>query len=292
MKLLVLGGGFTGAAVARRALGRGMPVTATTRSAERAASLRALGVTPLICPALDPAALAAHVDDETLVLVTIPPAAGHDLDASLAPRLSVARALAYVSSTGVYGGVSGRVDESTPVDPAAPRAAARLDAEHAWRSSGSAVVRAPAIYGPGRGLHLRLARGEVRLGGGGANAISRVHVDDLAAALLALLDARVRGETFVMGDREPAPHATVVRWICDALGIEPPPVDPTAPVDPTLRHDRHADSARLRERIGLTLAYPTYREGYAQCIACDRDALGAAVSGVARTAPAGSTHER
>ena len=279
MKLLVLGGGFTGSAVATHALLRGFAVAATTRSAARAESLRALGVTPLLSPALDPGALASHVDHATLVLITMPPAPGSNLDASIAPSLASARALAYVSSTGVYGDASGRVDESTRVDRDAPRAGARLDAEEAWRGVGAAIVRAPAIYGPGRGLHLRLARGEVRLAGGGArgesgtNMISRVHVDDLAAALFALLESRVRGETFVMGDLEPAPHAEVALWICDALGIPPPPHDPTARADETLRHDRRADSARIRERVGLTLAYPTYREGYAHCIARDRDAL-------------------
>ena len=277
MKLLVLGGGFTGAAVAKRAIARGMAVTATTRSDERAASLRAIGVTPLVSARLDASALAARVDGATQVLITFPPAPDRALDASLAPSLARAKAIVYVSSTAVYGDASGKVDEGTLVDRAAPRAAARLDAEEAWRSVGATIVRAPAIYGPGRGLHLRLARGDVRIAGSGANAISRVHVDDLAAALFGLLDAAVRGETFVMGDLEPAPHAEVVRFLCDALAIALPPCDPAEAPDETLRHDRRADSARVRERLSLALAYPTYREGYAQCIACDRDALGAAL---------------
>ena len=278
MKLLVLGGGFAGAAVARRALACGVAVTATTRSDARAASLRAIGATPLVHARLDGDVLAAHVDDQTCVLVTLPP--DGSADARLAPACSRAgaRAIAYVSSTGVYGGASGKVDGDTPVDRDAPRAAARLDAEDRWRSVGATILRAPAIYGPGRGLHLRLARGEVRLLGAGGNAISRVHVDDLAATLFALLQASTRDELYVIGDEEPAPNADVVAWICAALAIAAPEAEPAEAPDETLRHDRRADGSRIRERLGLTLAYPTYREGYAHCIARDRAALDAALA--------------
>lgn len=273
MKLLILGGGFTGAAVARCALARGINVTATTRSEARAGSLRALGATPLVAPAVDERTLQGHVDEDTCVLVTMPPDGVTDasLAASLAPLR--AAAVAYVSSTAVYGGAIGRVDETTPTDRTAARAAPRLDAEAAWQRAGASVLRAPGIYGPGRGLHLRLARGEVRLAGPGGNAISRVHVDDLAAAILAVLQARSKGEVFVVGDAEPAPHADVVGFLCDALGIPLPAWDRAALPDETLRHDRRVDAARLLARFGLTLAYPSYREGYAHCVARDRAAL-------------------
>ena len=278
MKLLILGGGFTGAAVARSALARGIAVTATTRSDARAVSLRALGATPLVSPALDVRTLTEHVDAKTYVLVTVPP--DGVADASLADWLAPLHpaAVAYVSSTAVYGGVVGRVDETTPTDRAAPRAAPRLDAEAAWQRAGASVLRAPGIYGPGRGLHLRLARGEVRLAGPGGNAISRIHVEDLAAALLAVLEAKVRGELFVAGDAEPAPHADVVGFLCDALGIPLPAWDRAALPDATLRNDRRVDGARLRTRFGLELAHPTYREGYAQCVVIDRRAIDEALS--------------
>jgi nucleoside-diphosphate-sugar epimerase len=294
-KLLVLGGGFTGAAVARFAIARGVAVVATTRSTERAAALRALGVTPLVSARLDASTIAGHVDDDTLVLATFPP---HPVDAASATAdvagvvgvVGRARAMAYVSSTGVYGGASGKVDEETPVDRDAPRAAARLDAEDMWRRAGATIVRAPAIYGPGRGLHLRLARGEVKVAPPSTNAISRIHVDDLAAALFTLLASGAssassasggscdRGAVYVIGDLEPSPHVEVVRWLCDALAIPPPAFDQSGAVDETLTHDRRVDAAKIRERLGLALSYPTYREGYAQCIARDRDALDAALA--------------
>ena len=282
MNVLILGGGFTGAAVATLALARGLPVAATTCSEARAASLRALGVIPMVASQLDADAVAARLDARTRVLVTMPP--DGRIDAALTPLFARTRvgAIAYVSSTGVYGDASGHVDDQSRTARDSPRAASRLDAEDAWRSVGATIVRAPAIYGPGRGLHLRLARGEARGAAPGTNAISRVHVEDLAAALVAVLTAGAPRELYVMGDLEPAPHADVLRWICGALAITPPPHDAEQSPVETLSHDRRADSTRIRGRFDLTLRYPSYREGYAQCIARDRTALDEALAARAR----------
>jgi nucleoside-diphosphate-sugar epimerase len=274
-RLVILGGGFTGCAVARLAIAAGLEVAATTRSEARAGALRSIGASALLLDLLDAGGartLASSIDPSVRVLVTFPP--DGETDRALAPIAASARAIAYVSSTGVYGQARGRVDESTPVDPGEPRAAARLGAEQVWRQAGAAVVRAPAIYGPGRGLHLRLARGEVRLAEDRGNAISRVHVDDLAAALLALL-LRDDRATYVIGDDAPSPHAEVVRWLCQTMRLPDPP--PTREVDATLRNDRRVDPSRLRAALGIAPLYPTYREGFAHCLRVDAAVIDAAL---------------
>jgi nucleoside-diphosphate-sugar epimerase len=282
VNLLIVGCGYAGAAVARRANARGIAARATTRTEGHAPSLRACGVEPIVVNgALSAAALEPHVDATTRVLVTIPPDGSSDR--AIAPPLARAASIAYLSSTGVYGDARGRVDELTPLHATTPRAIARVAAERVWRDVGATIVRAPGFYGPGRGMHLRLARNELRIAGDATNAISRVHVDDLAEALLTLLERAVRGEVYVVGDREPTPHVEVVRWIADALGLPMPPHDPASEADESLRHDRRIDSARIRTELGLTLAYPTYREGYGQCIEVDRAALDAAIAGGERT---------
>jgi nucleoside-diphosphate-sugar epimerase len=266
MRLLVVGGGFTGSAVALRAKSAGWEVQATTRSEARAAALASLGVVPLLGPALDPAALAASAPDA--VLVTVPPVAEQ---ASLAAAFG-AVPLVYISSTAMYGASAGVVDERTPLDPTASRAAARVAAEEAFRAAGAVVLRCPGIYGPGRGMHLRVARGEARIAGDGAHFISRIHVDDLASFVLAALErhASVKGRAFVVGDDEPAPQGEVVRWLAARLGVAEPPAVPLESVDETLRGNRRVDNAHAKATFGVRLAYPTYREGFAACIAADR----------------------
>lgn len=267
MRLLILGGGFTGAVVARQAIARALPVQATTRDPARARALESLGATPIVAASLGDGA-ALPVDDETSVLVTLPPDGA--TDRALAARLARARSIAYVSSSVVYGDARGRIDEETPtmsegLARATPRAAARLEAEAIYRDLGATIVRAPAIYGPGRGLHLRLARGTLRVAGDGTNVVSRVHVEDLARALLELLARGARGATLVAGDRLPAPHIEVIRHLCDAMGRPPPEHVPAEQADETLRHERALDPSRLWALLGSEPAFPTYREGYARC---------------------------
>lgn len=253
--VLVIGCGFTGRAVALLARERGQIVLATVRSEAHAASLRGDGLDVLVT-AVGPA-LAAHADARTHVVVSFPP--DGVTDAIVAPALGATGAsIAYVSTTGVYG--DGAVDDTTPV-VATGRNAARLDAEAAWRAAGATILRCPGIYGADRGLHVRVRRGEHRLPGDGARFTSRIHVVDLAAHLLGARG--VRGETFVVGDLAPASQAEVCRWVSDRYGVPYPPSVPIEEVHETLRTDRRVDGARARERLGVTLRYPTYREGMA-----------------------------
>lgn len=256
--LLVLGGGFVGRAVARQRRAR-----LTTRSPEHARALERDGFEPLLLPALTPEAIAPHLGDADVV-VTFPPDGA--TDARLAPALR-GRKIAYVSSTGVYGGLTGRVDEEAPVDPHSPRSGPRLEAERAWAGAGAAVLRAAGIYGPDRGLHLRLARGEHRLPGDGSNVVSRLHVDDLAALLLAALDRAPPGRIYNAADDAPVPQLEVIRWLCERMGLPLPASVPLESVDASLRGDRAIDGGRIQRELGVALRFPTYREGFADCLA-------------------------
>jgi nucleoside-diphosphate-sugar epimerase len=256
-RVLILGCGFTGLAVAKLAKTRGQEVLAHARSQARAAELTQLGFDVLYREALD-ASIAKHVDADTHVVVTFPP--DGQTDARVAPALQAAAAVSYVSSTGVYGDHRGLVNDDTPSMPRPNERAARiLAAESVYREVGATVLRCPGIYGAERGLHKRIERGEHRIPGDGSRTLSRIHVHDLAALLLA--SAQVRGETFVVGDLQPAPHLDVVRFICEQRGLAMPPSVPLESVHESLRADRSVDGRRALSRLGVTLAYPTYRAG-------------------------------
>lgn len=268
--LVILGCGFTGSEVARQALGRGTNVVATTRSRERATLLHGLGITVHVSPSLNRESVAAIVPQGALVLVAFAPD-GHS-DAEIAPALTSAERIAYISTTGVYGSARGRVDESTPVDATEPRAAARLAAERMYLDLGATVLRAAGIYGPGRGLHRRILDGDFHIPGTGQNVVSRVHVADLAAVVLGVLGAPqpiLRSEVFVVADDTPVPQIDAIRWLCERLEVPIPPSSPIDQVAPSLRHDRAVDSARIKRALSLSLAFPSYREGFAACLAAE-----------------------
>ena len=238
--------------MAELAAARGMDVLAVVRSKERAESLANKGFR--VTRDLAPDVARECVDADTHAVICFPP--DGKTDAELAKLLRHARAVSYVSTTGVYGDATGTIDDTTPVS-ASP--SPRLDAEAAYREIGGTVLRAPGIYGPDRGMHVRVVSGLHKLPGAGDNVISRIHVDDLAALLLA--SSSVRGRTFVVGDREPAKQRDVVSWIRAEYGCAMPPSVPPEEVHESLRRNRRVDASGILKELGVTLRYPTYREG-------------------------------
>ncbi len=260
--LCILGAGYVGSAVARRA-----------RDAWRVQSYTRSGSTPgeshgqqdddavlRGSAVLDAAWVASVATPNADVLVAFPP--DDETDERVAPALSAARSVIYVSTTGVYGRTSGHVDEVTPVDRELPRAASRLRAEDAYRAIGATVLRCAGIYGRDRGIHVRIAKGEFRMPGDGTNVVSRIHVDDLAEIIVRLFDRGIRNEVFVVGDDTPVPQIEAIAWICDRLRIPLPPRATLDDVSETLRHDRRVDNARIKRAVAYALRYPSYREGF------------------------------
>lgn len=233
--VLILGQGYAGSAIARLAEKRGLSTFGTRR---RDGPITA-------------ALLADKLEPETHVVVCFPP--DGSTDAAVAPLVS-GHAITYLSSTAVYG--DGIIDDQTPLlDSPSPRG----DAEKVWQATGATILRCPAIYGPDRGVQIRIQRGEYKIGGDGSNFTSRIHVDDLAQLVLATRD--VRGEAFVVGDAAPATQNEICAWVAAEYGVPMPLHVPLEEVHVTLRGSRRVDSSRARRVLGVALEYPTYREG-------------------------------
>ena len=263
---LILGCGFTGTEVARRAIVAGHRVVATTRQPDRREALEREKVELHVLPALTAELVEKWVGPDVNVLVAFAP--DGRTDAQIAPALAGARHVVYVSTTGVYGARRGHIDESTPVDPAEPRASERLAAERCYRQAGATVVRAAGIYGPGRGLHLRIQSGTFRIPGDGNGVVSRIHVGDLAELVLGIFRRAPEGrrEVFVAADDAPVPQIEAIEWLCRRLGCPVPPHVPLDEAPVTLRHDRAIDNRLIKSWTGVSLRYSSYREGFAACL--------------------------
>jgi hypothetical protein len=258
-RILIIGCGYAGQRVLSLGRKLGLPVTATVRSAERVSGLETAGAHVLLADALGPE-LSDHIDDKTRVVVAFP--ADTETDTRITPWLVHAHSVVYVSSTGVYGSLHGRLDDTTPLPAAEDARVERLQtAEQRYRAIGATVLRCPAIYGPDRGLHIRILRGEHRIPGDGSHYLSRVHAADLAQ--FALSRQTTPGETFVVGDLEPARHIEVVRFICESYRVPLPASAPLEGLHATLRADRAVDSTRALQQLGVTLQFPSYRQGMA-----------------------------
>jgi nucleoside-diphosphate-sugar epimerase len=201
------------------------------------------------------------VPDRSLVLHSIPPLDDDDPAAIVKALGSRAGRLVYLSTTGVYGDQRD-VSASTSAAPRHPRDRQRLEAEQAVLESGasSIVLRPAAIYGPGRGVHVSIAEGRYRLVGDGANFVSRIHVEDLAAHVEAALLSQVSG-AWPVADEHPCTSREIAGFCADLLGAPFPESVPAGDVHHTRRADRRVDGSEIRRLLGIGLLYPSYREG-------------------------------
>jgi nucleoside-diphosphate-sugar epimerase len=276
---IILGCGFTGARVAELLLKQGIPTLATTRRPELLDALEAQGLRVLrldVSSAGDCKQLRCLAGAGSVVLHSVPLAKdAHGRLFDPTPALldslgDVPSRVVYLSTTGVYGARK-IVDETTPPEPRTPRERLRVDAEQIvmagpWESL---VLRPAAIYGPGRGVHVSLLAGKHPLVGEGANYVSRIHVDDLAAHATAALLSDIRG-AFPVADEEPSTSREMVEYCARLLGIAMPPSVDASKVSETRRADRQVDGRAIRRLLGLTLRYPSYRTGVPACLEAER----------------------
>jgi nucleoside-diphosphate-sugar epimerase len=227
LDVLILGCGYTGQRVAKRFLGMGARVTATTRNPQRLAGLGA--------EIINTADLRKHVRPGMLALHSIPPDGPPGL---LDPLRNTAQRLVYLSSTSVYGAAS-IVNESTPVEASSERARARLEAERAVAAGpwSSLILRPAAIYGPGRGVQESIQRGEHSLSD---RFVSRIHV----------------------ADEEPCTSRDIAEFCARLLNVPVTGVGhKRAGRMARFANNRRVDGSAIRKALGITLTYPSYRVG-------------------------------
>jgi nucleoside-diphosphate-sugar epimerase len=257
--------------------------TVTTR--EKAASIASTGIGGHAVEAFvfdgseaSPEATAALMDADAL-LVSVPPSERGDPALAQftetiagAPHLET---IVYLSTVGVYGDHGGEwVDEDTPPAPVSARSRERLAAEQAWDALGAhagkavAILRLSGIYGPGQNALRQVARGTARRIDKPGQVFNRIHVADIAQAIDAVF---VRGVTgaFNVTDNEPTPPGVPIAYAAELLGVAPPPEIPFDEAAKTMTpmalsfygESKRVRNGKLTRELGVTLRYPTYREG-------------------------------
>lgn len=278
MRLFIFGMGYTAGHYARQTT-CWQTITGTVRTADKARELGATGLETLVFDGgtADPAIeLALAVADALLVSVQPGPHGDPVLsrfgDAiAAAPRL---RTIVYLSTVGVYGDHGGAwIDEKTPPLSNSERGRARVAVEEQWLALGALggpaiqILRLAGIYGPGRNALADLAAGEARRIVKPGQVFNRIHVTDIGRAIEAGLRAGHGGGVWNVADDEPAPAPDVIAYAAGLLGMEPPPPIPfeDAQLSPMARSfyaaNRRIGNAALKVGLGVTLAYPTFREG-------------------------------
>ncbi|WP_068115714.1 SDR family oxidoreductase [Tropicimonas marinistellae] len=278
--LLSLGHGYSARALARLLLPQGWRIYGTTRSPEKAEALRAEGVEPIIWPGAD---LAPAISQATHILASAAPDAdGDPFLPQIAGPLRAARPgwIGYLSTTGVYGDHEGGwVDETTALTPATRRGRLRVLAEGQWQRLAAEaglplmIFRLAGIYGPGRGPFAKVRAGTARRIVKPGQVFSRIHVEDIAQVLAASIAHPDPGAVYNVCDDDPAPPQDVLAHAAELLGRPLPPEEDfaNAEMSPMARsfyaESKKVRNDRLKRDLGVTLRYPSYRDGLAALLA-------------------------
>lgn len=280
-KLVVFGAGYVGGELARRALDRGLEVTALTRNAEKAAVLAASGVRAVTAELADDGWHAALADGADFAVNCVGAGGGGLAGyrrsyvggmrsiSAWAARAAVGT-LVYTGSTSVYPQSGGaRVDEAAPAEAADEAGQILLETEALVRGCACArwfILRLAGLYGPGRHRLLdELRAGATELAGRGEHRLNLIHRDDAVAAVWAALEAPAdcRNEIFNVADDGAATRAGVAAWLAARLGVPAPRFTGAAAAGRrAAAPDRAIDSTKLKSTLGWRPQFPTFRAGY------------------------------
>ncbi len=276
--LLVLGCGYVGTRLALAARAAGRTVRVCARGTGRLAHLAQKGIEVKYLDASIPKQLTAAVSGlhGATVVYSIPPATSGPPGAAVRGALQAAYSVGansfiYFSSSGMYGPLPDDdvwIDEDTDVthdDP--PMKGVQTDelviTQNQFDRLRTVVLRLAPVYGPGRGVRERLRKGDYKLLDGGAHAISRIHVDDVVKVVFAAEDRAETGALLLVADDEPTTQRDYATWLAERMNVKMP--GSRALYEPggtrVAHRNRKIKNTRLKETLGLTLTYPTYREG-------------------------------
>ncbi len=284
--IAVLGGGYVGGALVRRALEKGMRVSALTRNPATAAALNRMGAVNVVCTDLESEAWHDRITPRQDIVVNCVGSGGGGVEGyrrsyvrgqeSINRWLSRGGAsiLLYTGSTGVYPQDDGSVvDETCPAGGHSEYADVLLEAERkviedAGRAELRYVLRLAGIYGPAR--HYMLDRvlseaGTIR--GNGEDIMNAVHLDDVCGAAWAVIEGSEAGTGGIYNvvDDCPAKRSEVAGWLAMKTGRRVPRFDVEAEgFRPGRRRarNRRISNEKLKQVFSWRPVFPTFREGY------------------------------
>ncbi len=275
-RLFIFGLGYSGLEIAKLARSAGWSVGGTVTTADKAAQLGREGIDAHAFDGSAPLSVGSLASATHVVCSIAPGTAGDPVLQRCADRLGQAKWLGYLSTTGVYGDRGGEwVDETDEPRPVQPRSIERLATERAWQALGQKigsavdVFRLPGIYGPGRSAVDQVKAGTARRIDKPGQVFSRIHIEDIAATVVAALNRPSRGAIYNVTDDLPASSSELIAYACELLGKPVPPAIPWHEIEPTMSamarsfysENRKVRNDRLKRELGVVLRYPTYREG-------------------------------
>lgn len=279
---LLLGFGYCARALVPRLLSHGYEIITTQRKPDETSidGVTLLPFTGVITDDLKDALACADI-----LLSSIPPQESGDpflqsLSTNLmefAPCLSWA---GYLSATSVYGDRGGQwAYEDELLYPMTLRGKRRVEAELSWLETGAplhvfrlAGIYGPEIFGMSRNPFSRIKNGTARAVIKPEHVVNRIHVEDVASAVMASVARHNPTQIYNLADDEPAPPQDVLSYAAEILGREQPPhyqieeAGLSGMARSFYGECKRVANARAKDELGWEPKFPNYRVGLASIL--------------------------
>lgn len=306
MNILVLGAnGYTGARLVKALLESGHQVRGLVRDVERGIALEKLGMDLRVGDIRDESSL-QNVADGIEVIFNLVSSCRTEPSESRSMLLDAARNVfrhadrsalkkyIWTSNVAVYGypAKTERMTENSPLRPTYGLGKTTIEAERLASNNAPAIaLRVASIYGPGRDFILGLKENRLRLLNGGENWTSRIHVDDLVRALIAVMERAVPASVYLAADDLPMIQRDFFKEISAAAGVPMPmnlevnaarafsvfgramnslsgqqQYQLSENVIGLLTGNYFCVNDKLKNELGLKLTFPTFRDGYKEIL--------------------------
>ncbi len=279
---LLLGAGYSARAIARSLTKLGYEIWGTTRNEDQADVLKSFGINPIISDTLDKLDIKRVFKSADIIISSIPPMKASSEQGFYDPVLGVmsgftprAKWIGYLSATSVYGDRQGKwAFEGEAARPQLKRGRARAEAELEWLETGWPVhifrlagIYGPDIYGKGRNPFEKLKQGTARAVIKEGHVVNRIHVDDIASAVLASISRPNPQAIYNIADGHPTPPQDVLDYAADMISVARPPRvsvtdDSVSAMARTFYSEtKRIDITRAKTELSWSPQYPDYKSG-------------------------------
>ena len=280
MRIAVIGAtGVLGRHLVPRLIERGHAVCATARKEADLERLKRLGAEAVAADIFEQGGLRTalvHCDAAIHAATSIPKTTGggdwavndrirREGTANLIDACRAERVRRYVQQSVAMLHIASDARPQTEDDPVAAydRIRSAIDMEQMVRAAPLdwCIVRGAAFYGPGTGraeAWRSQARGGVLvLPGDGNGFLSLIHVADMAAAMVTVVERGQAGNVYIAADDQPATYRDLLGYVAALEGAAPPTAG-----GPTLLPSFRVSNAKLKT-LGWAPAYSSFRAGLA-----------------------------
>lgn len=241
MKLLLVGVGYVGLALAKAIQNSAYEIFIATTSPDKVQHFQSLARQVFLLDGSSPQSLKQALDRVDAVVIMVAPGSQGSyedtylktachIEACLKDRVKPLHII-YLSSTSVYEGQNAEwVNEAMDIAPLSAHTKVLAEAEKIYlKHTSTCIFRLSGIYGPDRTLEKRALNFSGRtLKGTGNEVTNHIHLDDIVRGIVFALERCLLGVYNLSNDAHPTRNE-LYGELCRKLHLAPPLWDPSQP---------------------------------------------------------------